>query len=93
MASKQVPSGRCGCGYRHAHIQHVCDRGKARAARQGVFVVMSKDRKTVYNEGHEITDVARALEFAKKRNGMVAQGGVCVFQLIHEEPAREIPVK
>lgn len=54
---------------------------------------MSKDRKTVYNEGHEITDVARALEFAKKRNGMVAQGGVCVFQLIHEEPAREIPVK
>lgn len=93
---------RCACGYRHAHIQHVCDKGKARKAREGIFYVVSRDvvhpdpvdeaGKPLPTPGyisHAIGDIEKALRFAEVRSSILGHHpGLLVLQVVHEYPQR-----
>lgn len=88
MAAK-LESVRCGCGYRHAHIQHVCDRGKARSKRQGKFFVTTKDGTADTPPSYcygPIDDIEKALEFTRKRKSILGNHtGLYILQVVHEE--------
>lgn len=76
---------RCPCGYLHAHITHVCDKGKAKQARQGVFFVRTTDSSYVSDN---FTDSARALNYAKRVSArMRTHPGIEVVKV--DEPGGE----